>query len=233
MKKTRGFLLMTYKLYHHLDKVEGTKKSHCLNIILSMLKYAWKKDNYICHLRHATIEKDTGLSRPTVKRCLFTLAKLNIIKKGRGKSGCTYQFNTKFLRYEKESYLSEKLDLSNVKTRAILEDSIYKNTLSDLDKLIIKHNNKDTIINKICSSYTLAELNKLYDKGDNPYYVRLAIQLKKEEAKPKIDIPFGILDKVKKKTNLFYKQAVERNRRGRAKLAKTKDYLRGDSKDKR
>ena len=77
------------------------------------------------------------------------------------------------------------------------------------------------------------KLNKLYDKGDNPYYVRLAIQLKKEEAKPKIDIPFGILDKVKKKTNLFYKQAVERNRRGRAKLAKTKDYLRGDSKDKR
>jgi hypothetical protein len=198
-----------------------------------MLKYAWKKDNYICHLRHATIEKDTGLSRPTVKRCLFTLAKLNIIKKVRGRSGCTYQFNTKFLRYEKESYLSEKLDLSNVKSRAILEDTIYNNTLSDLDKLIIKHNNKDTIINKICSSYTLAELNKLYDKGDNPYYVRLAIQLKKEEAKPKIDIPFEILDKVKKKTNLFYKQAVERNRRGRAKLAKTKDYLRGDSKDKR
>ena len=196
-----------------------------------MLKYAWKKDNYICHLRHATIEKDTGLSRPTVKRCLFTLAKLNIIKTVRGRSGCTYQFNTKFLRYEKESYLSEKLELSNVKSGAILKDTIYNNTLSDLDKLIIKHNNKETIINKICSSYTLAELNKLYDKGDNPYYVKLAIELKKEEAKTKIEVPFGILDNLNKKTNLFYKQAVERNRRRRAKLAKTKDYLRGDSKD--
>ena len=196
-----------------------------------MLKYAWKKDNYVCHLRHATIEKDTGLSRPTVKRCLFTLAKLNIIKKVRGRSGCTYQFNTKFLRYEKESYLSEKLELSNVKSGAILKDTIYNNTLSDLDKLIIKHNNKETIINKISSSYTLAELNKLYDKGDNPYYVKLAIELKKEEAKTKIEVPFGILDNLNKKTNLFYKQAVERNRRRRAKLAKTKDYLRGDSKD--
>jgi hypothetical protein len=162
---------------------------------------------------------------------LFTLAKLNIIKTVRGRSGCTYQFNTKFLRYEKESYLSEKLDLSNVKSRAILEDTIYNNTLSDLDKLIIKHNNKETIINKISSSYTLAELNKLYDKGDNPYYVKLAIELKKEEAKTKIEVPFGILDNLNKKTNLFYKQAVERNRRRRAKLAKTKDYLRGDSKD--
>ncbi len=198
-----------------------------------MLKYAWKKDNYVCHLRHATIEKDTGLSRPTVKRCLFTLAKLNIIKKVRGKSGCTYQFNTKFLRYEKESYLSENLDLSNVKSRSILEDSIYNKELSDLDKLIVKHNNKDTIINKICSSYTLAELNKLYDKGDNPYYVKQAIELKKEEAKSKIDIPFGIIDQIRKKTNIFYKQAVTRNRRERVKIAKTKDYLRGDSKDKR
>jgi len=233
MKKTRGFLMMTYKLYHHLDKVEGTKKSHCLNIILSMLKYAWKKDNYVCHLRHATIVKDTGLSRPTVKRSLFTLAKLNIIKKVRGRSGCTYQFNTKFLRYEKETYLSEKLELSNVKSRSILEDTIYNKELSDLDKLVIKNNNKDTIINKICSTYTLAELNKLYDKGDNPYYVKQAILIKEEEGKSKIDIPFGIMDQIKKKTNIFYKQAVTRNRRERAKIAKTKDYLRGDSKDKR
>ena len=43
MIKSRGFLHITYKLYHHLDIVDGERKSHCLNVLLSVMKYAWKK----------------------------------------------------------------------------------------------------------------------------------------------------------------------------------------------
>ena len=31
MDTSRGFLFITYKLYHHLNKLEGEHKSHCLN----------------------------------------------------------------------------------------------------------------------------------------------------------------------------------------------------------
>ena len=97
MLKTRGFLHLTYKLYHHLDKL-GERKATCLCVYLALLKYAWKKNNYTCHIRHATLEKDTQLSRPTIKRCLDTLEKMNVIKTIRGKSGKTYVINDKFLK---------------------------------------------------------------------------------------------------------------------------------------
>jgi len=43
MNTSRGFLHITYKLYHHLDIIDGVKKSYCLNVFLSVMKYAWKK----------------------------------------------------------------------------------------------------------------------------------------------------------------------------------------------
>ena len=80
MNTSRGFLHITYKLYHHLDIIDGVKKSYCLNVFLSVMKYAWKKNGYKAGLRHETIHKDTGLCRTTVKECLETLNKLNIVK---------------------------------------------------------------------------------------------------------------------------------------------------------
>ena len=90
MDTSRGFLFITYKLYHHLSKLEGEHKSHCLNVFLSVMKYAWKKNGYEARLRHETIHKDTGLCRTTIKSCLSTLNKLNVVKSFRGKSGKTY-----------------------------------------------------------------------------------------------------------------------------------------------
>ena len=86
MDRSRGFLFITYKLYHHLNKLDGEHKSHCLNVFLSVMKYAWKKNGYEARLRHETIHKDTGLCRTTIKSCLSTLNKLNVVKSFRGKS---------------------------------------------------------------------------------------------------------------------------------------------------
>ena len=101
MNTSRGFLHITYKVYHHLDLVDGEKKSHCLNVLLSVMKYAWKKNGYRADLRHETIHKDTGLCRTTIKSCLETLNKLNIVKSIRGRSGKTYIVNEIFLKVEK------------------------------------------------------------------------------------------------------------------------------------
>ena len=100
MNTSRGFLHITYKLYHHLDIIDGERKSHCLNVLLSVMKYAWKKNGYKADLRHETIHKDTGLCRTTIKSCLETLNKLNIVKAIRGRSGKTYIVNEVFLKTE-------------------------------------------------------------------------------------------------------------------------------------
>ena len=44
MNNSRAFLHITYKLYGHLDKLSGTKKSNCINCYLSLMKHAWKKE---------------------------------------------------------------------------------------------------------------------------------------------------------------------------------------------
>ena len=79
MDTSRGFLFITYKLYHHLNKLDGEHKSQCLNVFLSVMKYAWKKKGYEARLRHETIHKDTGLCRTTIKSCLSTLNKLMLL----------------------------------------------------------------------------------------------------------------------------------------------------------
>jgi len=179
--KTRGFLQLTYVLYHHLDKVGGSKKANCLSVYLSLMKYCWKSNDYRAGLRHSTIQKDTGLSRTTIHRTLLTLTKLNVISTIKGRSGKTYQINTKFVKFEKgmfqnetSMYKNETLNVSNVKT--LVETLIYNNTIEE----IIKNNrgNKQSIIDSLAK---LPMTDLKMDKN-NPYYVKLAIQRKEELA---------------------------------------------------
>ena len=172
MDRSRGFLFITYKLYHHLDKLDGEVKSTCLNVFLSVMKYAWKKNGYEARLRHASIERDTGLSRATVKRCLETLNKLNIVKSIRGRSGKTYIVNSVFLKSEiAHNYTSDS------SLRATLEETIYNN---NIDKIIGENKgNLDDTVNSL-ATLPLADL-----KADtkNVYYCKLAIQRKEELAR--------------------------------------------------
>ena len=218
MIKTRGFLQLTYMLYHHLDKVGGSKKANCLSVYLSLMKYCWKSNDYRAGLRHSTIQKDTGLSRTTIHRTLLTLTKLNVISTIKGRSGKTYQINTKFVKFEKgmfknetSMYKNETLNVSNVKT--LVETLIYSNTIEE----IIKNNrgNQQLIIDNL-AKLPLLDLKK--DKN-NPYYVKLAIQRKQELAaneKKTYVSPQKILqalNTIKKETNVRYREKREYNKR--------------------
>ena len=210
MLKTRGFLHLTYKLYHHLDKL-GERKATCLCVYLALLKYAWKKNNYTCHIRHATLEKDTQLSRPTIKRCLDTLEKMNVIKSIRGKSGKTYVVNDKFLKEEKAMIVNN--DLSNVNKRAILEEKTYQYNIGSIK--VDKNDSKEEIISKLTRLST-AELNKLILENNNPYYCRLAIQEKENAGSKKYVNPNKVvaaLTKIRKMSNPRYREKVEYNKR--------------------
>ena len=217
MLKTRGFLQLTYVLYHHLDKVSGGKKANCLSVYLSLMKYCWKSNNYTAGLRHSTIQKDTGLSRTTIHRTLLTLTKLNIISTSKGRSGKTYIVNPNFVKFEKSMYKNETYNPSNVSDLKTLEEQ-YIYTV--VDKMISK--NKGNLENIINDLATLPADTLKMDKN-NIYYCKLAIARKEElaaESKANYVHPQKIiqaLNKIKKETNVRYKEKRDYNIRNNIK----------------
>ena len=211
MNVSRGFLHITYKIYHHLDKLEGVHKSNCLNVFLSVMKYAWKKNGYEARLRHETIHKDTGLCRTTIKSCLSTLNKLNVVKSFRGKSGKTYIVNEVFLRAEK---LYEPTKIATSLAQDSHETSIFKETLSinNIDRIIGKNKgDKDSTINELAT----LPLLELENDSKNIYYCKLAMIRKKELARQEKLIDPRIiqreLKKITKEKNFAYKRKKEYN----------------------
>ena len=209
MVKTRGFLQLTYVLYHHLDKVSGGKKANCLSVYLSLMKYCWKSNNYTAGLRHSTIQKDTGLSRTTIHRTLQTLTKLNIISTSKGRSGKTYIVNPNFVKFEKSMYKNETYNPSNVSDLKTLEEQ-YIYTV--VDKMISK--NKGNLENIINDLATLPADTLKMDKN-NIYYCKLAIARKEELARQKNLVDPRIiqreLSKITKEKNFAYKRKKEYN----------------------
>ena len=211
MNTSRGFLHITYKLYHHLDIIDGVKKSYCLNVFLSVMKYAWKKNGYKAGLRHETIHKDTGLCRTTIKECLETLNKLNIIKSIRGRSGKTYIVNEVFLRAEK---LYEPIKIATSLAQDSHDTSTLEETLSinNIDILIGKYKgDKDRMINELAT----LPLPDLENDSKNVYYCKLAIERKEELARQKNLVDPRIiareLKKISKETNVRYKEKRDWN----------------------
>jgi len=220
MNNTRAFLHITYKLYGHLDKLSGTKKSNCLNCYLSLMKHAWKKNNYECGLRYSTVVKETKLSRITVRRTLDTLEKLHIISTIRGRSGKTYKINQLFLKTESDSSIiytnknkKYKKEHSNVYKRAVLEETIYINNIEN----IIRDNRGD--MDSLILNLSKLPLSDLNSDTNNPYYVKLAKEKKAElerESKATYVHPQKIINeltKIKKNSNPRYREKVAFNKR--------------------
>ena len=208
MDTSRGFLFITYKLYHHLNKLDGEHKSHCLNVFLSVMKYAWKKNGYEARLRHETIHKDTGLCRTTIKSCLSTLNKLNVVKSFRGKSGKTYIVNEVFLKAEKTYEIAVKQPYDSRFTTT-LEETIYNN---NIDRIIGKYKgDKENTIKELAT----LPLPDLKADTKNVYYCKLAIERKEELARQKNLVDPKIiqreLSKITKEKNFAYKRKKEYN----------------------
>ena len=215
MNVSRGFLHITYKLYHHMDILDGVKKSYCLNVFLSVMKYAWKKNGYKAGLRHETIHKDTGLCRTTIKECLETLNKLNIVKSIRGRSGKTYVVNEVFLRAEKlyeptQIAVSPTRDSRNTTT---LEETISINNIGK----IVKSFAGDTP--KILDELSKLPLDELKQETVNVYLCKQAIQLKEDNERESkatyvnADKILSALSRIKKQANPRYREKVEYNKR--------------------
>jgi len=223
MNVSRGFLHITYKLFHHLDKLDGVKKSYCLNVFLSVMKYAWKKNGYEARLRHETIHKDTGLCRTTIKECLQTLNTLNIVKSIRGKSGKTYIVNEIFLRSENTYQDSRQTPISrsqiavsqtrDSRITTTLEETIYINNIGKIVKSFAGDREK------ILDELSKLPINELKEDKTNVYLCKLAIQRKEDNERESkatyvnSDKILSALSKIKKQANPRYREKVEYNKR--------------------
>ena len=221
MNISRGFLHITYKIYHHLDKLEGVHKSNCLNVFLSVMKYAWKKNGYEANLRHETMHKDTGLCRTTIKECLQTLNTLNIVKSIRGRSGKTYIVNQVFLRAENTYQDSRQTPISRSKIAvshtqdsrhtATLEETIYINNIGKIVKSFAGDREK------ILDELSKLPIEDLKEDKTNIYLCKLAIERKQDNEREKsatyvnADKILSALSKIKKETNHRYKEKKEYN----------------------
>lgn len=218
MPKVRGFLHITYKLYHFLDKLSGPAKGRALNVYLSLMKYAWKMNNYRCDLRHSTIVKDTNLSRNSVKAALNSLAKLNVIKIKKGRSGCTYSVNEKFLKSEVSNFDSQ---LSNSDSKVSNSGYISRNNtitikgeVKEVKDICSKGYDKEKTL-ELLSVLPLPVLNTAIENNYMIYYSKLAKEMKLEAEKNKNLVDpkqiAAAVRNVAKQTNTRYRQAKAYN----------------------
>jgi hypothetical protein len=211
---SRSFLLLTYKLYNKLDELSGPSKGNCLNVILSLLKYAWKSSDYKCAVRYSTIIKDTKLSKMTVRRSCRLLEDLGIIKIKRLSSANLYSMNSTYLKAEVSKLNTQKAKYEHSEgtyLNSINRNINIKNTL--IEKIMKKGLAKDAIIKEL-SELPIEELKS--DKT-NIYYCNLAIALKEELLREKNLVPtekiLASLRNTTKKSNSRYVEKVEYNKR--------------------
>jgi hypothetical protein len=211
---SRSFLLLTYKLYNKLDELSGPSKGNCLNVILSLLKYAWKSSDYKCAVRYSTIIKDTKLSKMTVRRSCRLLEDLGIIKIKRLSSANLYSMNSTYLKAEVSKLNTQKAKYEHSEgtyLNSINRNTNINNTL--IEKIMKKGLAKDAIIKEL-SELPIEELKS--DKT-NIYYCNLAIALKEELLREKNLVPtekiLASLRNTTKKSNSRYVEKVEYNKR--------------------
>jgi hypothetical protein len=214
---SRSFLLLTYKLYNKLDELSGPSKGNCLNVILSLLKYAWKSSDYKCAVRYSTIIKDTKLSKMTVRRSCRLLEDLGIIKIKRLSSANLYSMNSTYLKAEVSKLNTQKAKYGHSEgtyLNSINRNNNYINLNNTLiEKIMKKGLAKDAIIKEL-SELPIEELKS--DKT-NIYYCNLAIALKEELLREKNLVPtekiLASLKNTTKKSNSRYIEKVEYNKR--------------------
>ncbi len=123
--------------------------------------------------------------------------------------------------------------------------SVYR---TDISRTIIKETNinnyikglaesgsdKETILKKIASKFTVQELNAAIKDNDNPYLCKKALEIKDQEQVnyvPK-DVIKKAIDDVRKKTNYFYKNKVAKNKDKYGRISATKSFLSKSNKKK-
>lgn len=200
--------------------IPKAKRMTALGVLLVLLKYVNAKTGK-CYPRIQTICDHLGCGRNVVSNALQDLAKHNIITKKKLSSTNLYQINSNYIvGFKSADYnlntADYNLNNSYLESKDINKTNSIKLSYitTKVDEIINKGLPKDVMITKL-ATLPLTDLNQSIDK--HPYYIKLAIDRKKELERSKEFVPpekiINALKNIKKKTNSRYVEKVNYNKR--------------------
>ena len=239
MKKYLPHIRIPFKLFddERIKKIPEEHRSSSLLILIALLKFV-NSQNGQCYPRQATISSMVCLSRSTIYRCTDLLVEVGIIKKKRLKSTLLYVINPDYIVNKKIDVSSRYYDVSGKHIPRFMMTDISKTIINKptyisniIKEVIDKGGDRSKVISTL-ATLPADTLNKAIKEKDNPYFCSLAIQEQSEKRGKLVDIPRNIVDNIRKKTHFGYASKVSKTKRDYDRKIKSKDLLRGDSKDK-
>ena len=214
--------------------IPKNKRSNCFSVLCVLLKYVSNVTRQ-CYPRIQTICNTIGLGRTSVYLALVQLEKVGIITKKRLSSSVLYTIAPQYI----VGIRNTNTNIRNTNIRYSDYTDINKSninlSISNITKVIKEVVDKGGDQSKVIS--TLATLpadtlKKAIIDNDNIYYSKLALKEQSEKRGKLVDIPRNIVDNIRKKTHFGYASKVSKTKRDYDRKIKSKDLLRGDSKDK-
>ena len=207
--------------------IPNKHRAYCYLVFICLLKFANSK-TLTCYPRQATLSKMTGLSRSTIFRTTELLERSQIISKKRQKSTTLYTINKDLVvsvrNYDVSTGHMGSVLRTNISRTNITTNSNITNFIKGLAE---SGSDKETILTKLASKYTIQELNEAIKDNDNPYLCKQALQIKDQENVKYVskDVIKKAVKDVQKNTNYFYKNKVAENKRKHGRISATKSFL--------
>ena len=207
--------------------IPNKHRAYCYLVFICLLKFANSK-TLTCYPRQATLSNMTGLSRSTIFRTTELLERSQIITKKRQKSTTLYTINKDLVVSVRNNDVSTghmgSVLRTNISRTNITTNSNITNFIKGLAE---SGSDKDTILTKLASKYTIQELNEAIKDNDNPYLCKQALQIKDQEGVKYVskDVINKAVKDVQKNTNYFYKNKVAENKRKHGRISATKSFL--------
>ena len=208
-------------------QIPDTFKPHCLVLLVCLLKFVNAK-NGRCYPRRETISSMSGLSHSTLYRATIHLKKVKIIQIKRLPSTLLYTIDPDFIYGVRSNRkVSSQGDV------AVLSDGLLYNRTNTIElsyitkivKRVVEDGGDQSKIISTLSSLPADTLRKAIKEKDNIFYAKLALEENLRMNTKLVEIPKGIVDNVRKKTNYFYKKKVHENKDKNARETKTKNFL--------
>ena len=214
-------------------QIPDTFKPHCLVLLVCLLKFVNAK-NGRCYPRRETISSMSGLSHSTLYRATIHLKKAKIIQIKRLPSTLLYTIDPDFIY----GVRSNRKVIGQGEVSVLSDGLLYKRTnliqltyISKIVKKVVEDGGDQSKIISTLATLPADTLRKAIKEKDNIFYAKLALEENLRMNTKLVEIPKGIVDNVRKKTNYFYKKKVYENKVKDGRKAKTKNFLSRNNKD--
>ena len=214
-------------------QIPDTFKPHCLVLLVCLLKFVNAK-NGRCYPRRETISSMSGLSHSTLYRATIHLKKAKIIQIKRLPSTLLYTIDPDFIY----GVRSNRKVFGQGDVSVLSDGLLYNRTntielsyITKIVKRVVEDGGDQSKIISTLATLPADTLRKAIKEKDNIFYAKLALEENLRMNTELVEIPKGIVDNVRKRTNNFYKKKVHENKDKNARETKTKSFLSRNNKD--